>query len=169
MESEFDTKRAADRRRSTTFSDWLVPALIFAFCGVVTYFALQLDTAPAIVIGEAMQPRSFPIFLMGLIALLNAVLIYQLVCGQRMPHPRQAPQTWITMLLMIVFYGLTTYVDMFVGLMVVIFIMCLVWGERRYWMAAMVAIVTPVTVFFLFDLVLKIRFPRGILTELYYG
>ncbi len=169
MDSEFDTEGTAASRQSRTFSDWLVPLVIFAFCGVVTYFALNLDTAPAIVIGEAMQPRSFPIFLMGLIAFLNAILIYQLANGSRMPHPRQMPQTWITMLLMIVFYGLTTYVDMFVGLMVVIFVMCLVWGERRYWLAAMVAIVTPVTIFFLFDLVLKIRFPRGILTELYYG
>ncbi|MEM7749747.1 MAG: tripartite tricarboxylate transporter TctB family protein [Pseudomonadota bacterium] len=169
MDSEFDTEGTADPRQSRTFSDWLVPLVIFAFCGVVTYFALHLDTAPAIVIGEAMQPRSFPIFLMVLIALLNAVLIYQLVNGGRMPHPSQMPQTWITMLLMVVFYGLTTYVDMFVGLMVVIFVMSLVWGERRYWLAAMVAFVTPVTIFFLFDLVLKIRFPRGILTELYYG
>ena len=35
--------------------------------------------------------------------------------------------------------------------------------------AGLVAVVTPATVFFLFDLVLKIRFPRGILTNLWYG
>ena len=169
MDTELDTDGAGGSRQPRTFSDWLVPAVIFAFCAVVVYFALQLDTAPAIVIGEAMQPRSFPIFLMGLIALLNALLVYQLVNGSRMPHPRQTPQTWITMLLMIVFYGLTTYVDMFVGLIVVIFVMSLAWRERRYWLAGLVAVVTSTTVFFLFDLVLKIRFPRGVLTELYYG
>ncbi|MGI9522945.1 MAG: tripartite tricarboxylate transporter TctB family protein, partial [Hyphomicrobiaceae bacterium] len=71
--------------------------------------------------------------------------------------------------LMVVFYVLTHYVDMIIALMVVIFVMCIVWGERRYWLAALVAIVTPVSIFFLFDLVLRVRFPRGILTELYYG
>ena len=76
MESEFDTEGAADPRRPYTMSDWLVPALIFVFCAVVSYVALHLDTAPPIVIGEAMQPRSFPIFLMVLIAVLNAVLIF---------------------------------------------------------------------------------------------
>ena len=70
---------------------------------------------------------------------------------------------------MVVFYLITTYADMFLALMVVIFIMCIVWGERRYWLAALIAIVTPITIFLLFDLVLKVRFPRGILTELYYG
>ncbi len=174
MASDTDADRetdngVADQRRPFTPSDWLVPALIFVFCGVVVYFALQLDTAPAIVIGEAMQPRSFPIFLMGLIAVLNTVLIVQLVGGERMPHPRQTPQTWLSMVLMAVFYAISTYVDMFVALATVIFIMCIVWGERRYWLAGLVAILTPVSIFFLFDLVLQVRFPRGVLTELYYG
>jgi putative tricarboxylic transport membrane protein len=168
MESGFDTDGTAGDRRSTT-SDWLVPAIIFVFCGVVAYLALQLDTAPPIVIGEAMQPRSFPIFLVGLIALLNLILILQLMNGSRMPHPRQPPQTWISMALMVVFYVITTYADMFLGLAVVIFLMCIVWGERRYWLAAVLAVVTPLSIFLLFDLVLQIRFPRGIVTELYYG
>ena len=116
-----------------------------------------------------MQPRSFPIFLMVLIAVLNAVLIFQLMGGSRMPHPIQPPQTWISMVLMLVFYLITTYADMFLALMIVIFLMCIVWGERRFWLAGLVALVTPITIFFLFDLVLKVRFPRGILTELYYG
>ena len=169
MDPEFDTDGAADPRRPFTMSDWLVPAVIFAFCGAIIYLALQLDRAPPIVIGEAMQPRSFPIFLMVLIAVLNLILIWQLMNGSRMPHPRQPPQTWVSMALMVVFFAITTYVDMFLALAIVIFIMALVWGERRIWLAALIAVVTPASIFFLFDLVLRIRFPRGVLTELYYG
>ena len=116
-----------------------------------------------------MQPRSFPIFLMALIAILNAVLIWQIFSGNPMPEVRQPPTTWISILLMVVFYVLTTYVDLIIALVVVIFTMSLVWGERRMWRAGLVALATPITVFLLFDLVLKIRFPRGILTNLYYG
>ena len=171
MDPEFDTDQegAATRARPLALVDLLVPALIFAFCAIVTYLALQLDAAPPIVIGEAMQPRSFPIFLMALIAVLNAVLIWQLANGNPMPRVSQPPTTWVSMALMIVFYVLTTYIDMFVALIVVIFSMCLVWGERRVWLAGLVALITPATIFLLFDLVLKIRFPRGILTNLYYG
>ena len=56
--------------RPSTLFDWLVPGVIFAFCAIVTWFALQFDEAPEIVVGPAMQPRSFPIFLAVIIALL---------------------------------------------------------------------------------------------------
>lgn len=170
MEPDLDTadQEAADRR-PLALVDLLVPLLIFAFCSVVIYFASQLDVAPPIVVGEAMQPRSFPIFLMVLIAILNAILIWQMANGNPMPRVSQPMPTWASMALMGVFYVITTYVDMFVAIMIVMFVMCLVWGERRLWMAGLVSVMTPVTIFFLFDLVLQIRFPRGILTNLYYG
>jgi hypothetical protein len=104
----------------------LIPAIIFVFCASITYLALQLDTAPPIVIGEAMQPRSFPIFLMALIAVLNVVLIFQILNGNPMPSVSQPPQTWVSIALMLVFYALATYVDMFLALIAVIFIMCIV-------------------------------------------
>lgn len=171
MDSETDSKPegAAPEARPLAPLDLLVPGVIFVFCAIVIYLALQFDRAPEIVIGEAMQPRSFPIFLMVLIAVLNAVLIWQMVSGNPMPQVSQPPATWLSMALMVVFYGLTTYVDLFVALVVVIFVMALFWGERRVWLAGLVAVVTPLTIFLLFDLVLKIRFPRGILTNLYYG
>ena len=59
MDPEFHTEGGAGSRQPRTFSDWLVPAVIFAFCAVVIHLALHLDEAPAIVIGEAMQPRQF--------------------------------------------------------------------------------------------------------------
>ena len=108
-----------------------MPGLIFAFCAVVAYLALQLDRAPPIVIGEAMQPRSFPIFLIGLIAVLNADP--DLAAGERQRDAAKcaAAADLAQHGLMAVFYVLATYVDLFVGLAVVIFVMCIVWGERR--------------------------------------
>jgi hypothetical protein len=171
MKSEIDTNNAeaVTKRRPLAFKYLTVPLVIFAFCAIVIYLASQLDIAPPIIVGPAMQPRSFPIFLMVLIALLNTVLIWQLARGQEMPRVSQPPATWISIVLMAVFYVLATYVDMFIALIVVMFIMTIVWGERRIWLAALVSVLTPVSIFLLFDLVLEIRFPRGILTNLYYG
>ena len=41
--------------------------------------------------------------------------------------------------------------------------------ERRISVASAVALVTTAAIFFLFDMVLRVRFPRGLLTNLYYG
>ena len=73
------------------------------------------------------------------------------------------------MALFALFYPLTVYLDMFIAIAVVMFVMCVLWGERRLYMAGAVALVTPLTMFLLFDLVLKVRFPRGLLTNWYYG
>ena len=49
------------------------------------------------------------------------------------------------------------------------FLMSLVWGQRNILVALANAILTPLFVFLLFDLVLRIRFPRGLITNWYYG
>jgi len=47
--------------------------------------------------------------------------------------------------------------------------MCFLWGEKRILVALTNALITPLLIFLLFDLVLMIRFPRGILLNWYYG
>ena len=82
---------------------------------------------------------------------------------------RESFHTWGSMLLMVLFYGLTIWLDMFIGIAVVMFLMCLLWGERRIHVAAASALITPLAIFVLFDKVLQVRFPRGIITNWYYG
>ena len=43
------------------------------------------------------------------------------------------------------------------------------WGERRLPVAGSLALATPISIFLLFDTVLRVRFPRGVLTNWYYG
>ena len=152
-----------------TLADWAVPGFIFVFCGVVTYIATTLDEAPAIIVGPAMQPRVFPIFLMAVIAIFNVVLIIQMLRSEPRQRSDLPWQTWVTGALLAVFYVVTTTLDMFLAFAVVLFSLCIAWGERRIWVAALVAILTPAIIFFTFDLVLQVRFPRGILTNLWYG
>jgi len=69
----------------------------------------------------------------------------------------------------VLFYALTVSIDMFFGISVVMFLMSLVWGQRNILVALANAILTPLFVFLLFDMVLRIRFPRGLITNWYYG
>lgn len=150
-------------------TDWFVPGFIFLFCAIVSYVATTLDEAAEIIVGDAMQPRVFPIFLMAVIAIFNVILIVQMLRSEPRSRPDLPWQTWVTGALLAVFYVVTVNLDLFLALAIVLFSMSLAWGERRVWVAGLVAIVTPAVIFFTFDLLLRVRFPRGILTNLYYG
>lgn len=147
---------------------YIVPLIITVFSIVVILVAMQLDESPPMIVGDSMQPRAFPIFLMVINLVLVAVLVLQLRANTPKTIEVEPFATWGSMALMILFYALTTWVDMFVGIAVVMFGMSLLWGGR-IWVSVLTAVLTPLLVFMLFDQVLRIRFPRGLLTNWYYG
>lgn len=147
----------------------VIPAIIAAFSAAVIWASLQLELSPPMIVGEGMQPRAFPIFLMVINLLLVLILAVQLQREGPQRTSRQPYATWGSVVLLGVFYVLTVTLDMFIGIAVVMFLMCLLWGERRIHVAATLALVAPLSIFILFDSVLKVRFPRGILMDWYYG
>jgi len=151
------------------WGDNCVPAFIFLFCAVVTALSLTFEEALPLIVGESMQPRVFPIFLMALIAVLNIVLILQVLRSPLSRRDWEPSVTWSSVALMGLFWFITEFVDMMAALVVVMFLLCLAWGERRIWVAALLAVGTTTIIFFSFDLVLEVRFPRGLLTDRYYG
>ena len=148
---------------------YIVPLFLSIFSIIVIGISMQLDTSPEMIVGDSMQARSFPIFLMVLNLILIAVLIFQYKAKNPDPIELEKFPTWGSMGLFLIFYLLTVYTDMFIGIFVVMLLMGLLWGERRIWLSFLTATLTPFLIFLLFDFVLKIRFPRGILMDLYYG
>ena len=148
---------------------YLVPLILSIFSLAVIAIALQLDTSPEMIVGDSMQARSFPIFLMILKLILIGILSFQFYKNNPKPVALEKYHTWGSMFLFLLFYLLTIYTDMFIGIFVVMLLMGLLWGEKRIWLSFLTATLTPLLIFLLFDFVLKIRFPRGILMDLYYG
>ncbi len=148
---------------------YTVPLFLTIFSIIVIGISLQLDTSPEMIVGDSMQARSFPIFLMVLMLVLIAVLTFQYKANNPEPIKLEKFPTWGSMGLFLIFYLLTVYTDMFIGIFVVMLLMGLLWGEKRIWLSFLTATLTPLLIFLLFDFVLKIRFPRGILMDLYYG
>lgn len=146
-----------------------IPAIIAVFSVIIIGLSLQLDTSPPMIVGDSMQARSFPIFLMILNIVLCVMLFLQLVKAKPAPVPLEGHETWGSMVLLLLFFALTITTDMFIAIPIIMFLLSYLWGERRLIIAALNAILTPVTLFFLFDKVLQIRFPRGIITNWYYG
>ena len=147
----------------------VIPGIIALFSVVIIYLALQLRTSPPLIVGASMQPRSFPIFLMVINLLLVGIMIWQNLKNPPEPVKMEGPTTWISIGLFALFYILTTYADFFIAIAAVLFLLSVSWGERRLLVAGLVALTVPLTLFLIFDEVLKIRFPRGLITNWYYG
>ena len=148
---------------------YIIPVILTLFSLSVIAISLQLDTSPEMIVGDSMQARSFPIFLMILKLILVGVLAFQFYKNTPEAVKLEKYHTWGSMFLFLLFYLLTVYTDMFIGIFVVMFLMSILWGEKRIWVSFLTATITPGLIFLLFDYVLKIRFPRGILMNLYYG
>lgn len=148
---------------------FFVPGIIALFSVIIIYLALQLKLSPAMIVGHSMQPRSFPIFLMVINLILIAVLIWQISKSPPKPIELEGPTTWISVGSFVLFYIITIYLDFFIAISAVMFLLCYSWGEKRVHVAGLVAVSVPLSLFVLFDEVLKIRFPRGLITNWYYG
>ena len=148
---------------------FIVPGIIALFSVIIVYLALQLKLSPPMIVGHSMQPRSFPIFLMVINLLLVVILIWQISKSPPKPVELEGPTTWISVGSFVLFYVLTVNLDFFIAISAVMFLLCYSWGERRLHVAGLVAVSVPLSLFLLFDEVLKIRFPRGLITNWYYG
>ncbi len=148
---------------------YITPIFLALFSIAIILISLQLDISPEMIVGDSMQARSFPIFLMAINLILISVLFLQFFKNYPKKIELEIFTTWFTMFLFLLFYFLTITTDMFIGITVCMFLMGYAWGEKRLWVNICNAIITPGAIFILFDYVLQIRFPRGILTNIYYG
>jgi hypothetical protein len=147
-----------------------IPLFLTIFSIVVIYLSLQLETSPEMIVGDSMQARSFPIFLMVINLILTAILAFQFIKVYPKEVELEKFPTWSSMLLFLIFYILVSVSgDMFVAIPIVMFLLGITWGQKKIWITLSNAIVTPLFIFFLFDYVLQVRFPRGWLTNIYYG
>ena len=149
---------------------YIIPLFLTLFSFVVIYLSLQLDTSPEMIVGDSMQARSFPIFLMVINLLLVGILSLQFYKTYPKEIELEKFPTWSSMLLFLILYIIILISgDMFVAIPIVMFLMGLTWGQKKIWISLTNAIVTPLSIFLLFDYVLQVRFPRGWLTNIYYG
>ena len=148
---------------------YITPIFLALFSIAIILISLQLDVSPEMIVGDSMQARSFPIFLMAINLILISVLFLQFFKNYPEKIELEIFTTWFSMFLFLLFYFLTITTDMFIGITVCMFLMGYTWGEKRLWVNLCNAVITPGLIFLLFDSVLKIRFPRGLLTNIYYG
>ncbi len=147
-----------------SFERWFIPALIIAFCMVAFWLTTTFKTMPPI-LKRGIQPSDFPQLLLGLLILLTLFMVWK---DPIRIKERMQGSTLGTIALFAVFAA-TTAIDFFLALAIFAVAMAAYWGERRPSLLALVGLVVPGAIFFIFDQVFEIRFPRGLLTNLWYG
>ena len=145
-------------------SRWLVPLLICIFCSLTYWQTTLFETVPEI-LKRGTQPSDFPQMVLFLIAGLAMLILFK---DSPKPIAKLEPKVLKTMGLLVGF-TLLAEIDMFLGLGVFAASLSFLWGEKRVIALFLVGVLAPVIVFFFFDFIFEIRFPRGILTNIWYG
>lgn len=143
---------------------WVAVAAILALCAAAIWITTGFERMPPI-LKRGIQPSDFPQLVAGLIIFLSLLMLR---FDPVRVSERVGGKTWASLALMALF-GLLTLVDFFLALGVFAAALAALWGERRRGPLALVGLGVPLFVFFLFDLAFAIRFPRGLLTSLWYG
>jgi hypothetical protein len=143
---------------------WLVPALIVLFCGLAIWLTTTFERMPPI-LKRGIQPSDFPRLVCALIIACTAIMVIR--DPIRVETPIGAKPLG-SLALMVLFVALTQ-IDFFLALGIFAAALSFYWGERRRTMLLLVGVGVPIAVFFLFDRAFEIRFPKGLLTNLWYG
>ena len=142
----------------------LVPTVIIAFCVGAFWLSTTFKKMPPI-LKRGMQPSDFPQLLLALIICLTIAMAWFDPVKVR----DRLRGTTIGTLAVFAIFAAVTAVDFMLALAVFAVALAAFWGERRIGILALVGLVVPVVIFFLFDQVFEIRFPRGLLTNIWYG
>ena len=143
---------------------WLVPLFLIGFAAIAIYYSTTFKKMPPI-LKRGIQPSDFPQLISGLIISLTLLMVW---FDPIKLNERVTSKTWLSMAALIGFV-LLVQIDIFIALGVFAAALSILWGERRVHLIALVGAGIPIMIFFLFDLVFRVRFPRGILTSLWYG
>lgn len=163
MQAETDTGRPVETGRLPR--DLAVGAAILLFCAVAFWVSLGIGKAPA-ALAQNVQPATFPRMVLAVIASLT-VLMMALGLGQSEPA-RRAPKLImiVTGALMIAFVMAFEALGPLAAMIIFCVIMPIAWGEKPSGLLVAYALGFPFAVYLLFDVVLRVYFPPGIIESL---
>ena len=147
----------------------------FKVCLVIILISIALlittftfDIVPPI-LNRGIQPATFPKALLILIILMS-LLIYYLAIKNPWKVEKKLPKSfYLTILSFFIFVVISKTLDFFLAISALSIFVSYYWGEKRIFYLLLVGIIFPVLVFIFFETILGLRFPPGIITNIYYS
>ena len=126
------------------------------------------DIVPPI-LNRGIQPATFPKALLILIIVMS-LLIYYLAIKNPWKIEKKLPKSFfLTILSFFIFVVISKTLDFFLAISALSIFVSYYWGEKRIFYLLLVGIIFPVIVFVFFETILGLRFPPGIITNIYYS
>ena len=163
------------KNKGTIFNSSLFFKSEFKACFVILIFSIfafiitfTFDQVPPI-LNRGIQPATFPKILLILIIFLTSFLYFLSIkspwsAGKKLERP-----FYLTLFILILFVLIAKFLDFFLAIGTLSFLVSFFWGERRIYYLFIVSIIFPIIVFIFFETILGLRFPSGIITNFYYN
>lgn len=145
-----------------------VTFLIIFISSYLLYVTFTFDEVPPI-LNRGIQPATFPKALLILIILLSFI-VFLISLKHPWENQKKLPNSfYITLFSFLLFIFISSTLDFFLGISVLSILVSYFWGERKIYYLILVGIIFPIIVFIFFETFLGLRFPPGIITNIYYN
>ena len=161
-------KKRANKSLPFFFKDeFKVFFVIIFFSTILLISTFTFDKVPPI-LNRGIQPATFPKGLLVLIMFLTTIIYYLSLKNPWKKEKKLPKPFFLTILSFILFVIISKTLDFFLAISVLSIFVSYNWGEKRVFYLSLVGIIFPVVVFIFFEMILGLRFPPGIITNLYY-
>ena len=147
--------------------EFKVSFIIILISTILLISTFSFDIVPPI-LNRGIQPATFPKGLLVLIIVLTSI-VYYLSIKKPWEIKKKLPQPFFQTLLSFIFFiFISKTLDFFLAISLLSVFVSYCWGERRVFYLIFVSIIFPIIVFIFFETILGLRFPPGIITNIYY-
>ena len=147
--------------------EFKVSFVIIFISTILLISTFTFDIVPPI-LNRGIQPATFPKGLLFLIIILTSI-VYYLSIKKPWKIEKKLPQPFfLTLLSFILFIFISKTLDFFLAISLLSVLVSYFWGERRIFYLIIVSVIFPIIVFIFFETILGLRFPPGIITNIYY-
>ena len=161
-------KKRANKSLPFFFKDEFKVSFIIIFISTILLITtFTFDIVPPI-LNRGIQPATFPKALLVLIISLTFI-VYILSTKKPWKVQKKLPKTfYLTLISFLIFVLISKTLDFFLAISILSVFVSYYWGERRIFYLLLVSIIFPIIVFIFFETILGLRFPPGIITNIYY-
>ena len=161
-------QKRANKSLPFFFKDEFKVSFIIIFISTILLITtFTFDIVPPI-LNRGIQPATFPKALLVLIISLTFI-VYILSTKKPWKVQKKLPKTfYLTLISFLLFILISKTLDFFLAISVLSGFVSYYWGERRFFYLLLFSIIFPVIVFIFIETILGLRFPPGIITNIYY-